>query len=157
MTPYTIRPATDGDCEGLWTVHVQAIRHTCSRAYSAEQIQAWSALLSPGSYVEMLRNRVVVVAEDDTGVIGFGQLDADRREIEAVYVRPDRQGQGIGRALLQRLESSARAVGIDKVSLSATLNAVPFYVRAGFTTEGPVVHRLPTGQELACTRMHKGL
>jgi len=157
MAPCTIRPAADGDREALWTVHVQAIRDTCSRVYSAGQISAWSDLLSPRSYVEVLRDRVIVVAEDDTGVIGFGQLDANTQEIEAVYVLPDRQGHGVGRALLQWLESSARAAGIDTVWLSATLNAVSFYEGAGFHSEGPVVHQLPTGQGLACVRMAKGL
>lgn len=157
MAPCTIRRAAEGDCEALWTVHVQAIRDTCSRVYSAEQIRAWSDLLSPGSYVGVLRDRVIVVAEDDTGVIGFGQLDASTREIEAVYVLPGRQGQGGGGTLLQRLESGAKAAGIDKVWLSATLNAVSFYERAGFKTEGPVVHQLPTGQALACVRMSKKL
>lgn len=156
VTPCTIRPATDADREAIWTVHVRAIRETCSRVYPADQIRAWSDLLSPASYIDVLRNRVVVVAEDDKAVIGFGQLDAAKREIEAVYVLPDRQGQGVGRALLQELESRAKTAGIDKLWLSATLNAVPFYERAGFNTEGPAVHQLPTGQTLACVRMQKG-
>jgi hypothetical protein len=55
------------------------------------------------------------------------------------------------------LEDAARAAGVEKLHLSATLNAVSFYERAGYVGEGPVVHRLPTGVELECLRMSKEL
>jgi GNAT superfamily N-acetyltransferase len=52
--------------------------------------------------------------------------------VEAAFVDPLQQGRGIGRVLLDALEANARAAGIERLFLSASLNAVPFYERAGF-------------------------
>ena len=153
----SLRPATDDDRAGILDVHLRAIRETCSRSYSPEQVQAWAALLSPDSYSTVLKERVMVVATDGEAIVGFGQLNADTGEVDAVYVLPDCQGQGIGRLLLADLEAKARARGIGVLELSATLNAVPFYSQAGYARRRVAVHRLPTGVELACVRMAKEL
>jgi putative acetyltransferase len=152
-----IRRATDDDREGVHMVHVRAIREVCSRSYSASQIAAWACLLSPDSYVAVVREGFLVVAEGADGIAGFGQLDQKSGEVEAVYVLPGLQGKGIGGALLRSLEDAARAAGLKKLHLSATLNAVSFYERSGYVGEGPIVHRLATGVELQCLRMSKEL
>ena len=152
-----IRQAMDDDRQGIWAVHVRAIREVCSHSYSAEQVASWAGLLSPDSYAGVLRERFVLVAEDKGGIAGFGQLNQASGQVEAVYVLPDRQGEGIGRALLLALEDKARAAGLKRLQLSATLNAVPFYERAGYVEEGSTVHRLPNGVELQCLRMSKDL
>lgn len=150
-----MRCAGDADRQDIWTVHVRAIREVCSRSYSAEQIAAWAGLLSPDNYATAVQERVFLVAEDRGVVVGFGQLNPDNGEVEAVYVLPERQGEGIGRALLSSLEDSAREGGVATVQLSATLNAVVFYERAGYMQCGAAAHRLPTGVELPCVRMTK--
>jgi len=152
-----IRRATDRDRQGICTVHVRAIREVCSRSYSEEQITSWAGLLSPDSYVAVVRDRFLVVAEDTVGIVGFGQLNQTKGEVEAVYVLPERQRERIGGALLHSLEDAARAAGLKKLYLSATLNSVPFYRKAGYVEEASTVHRLPNGVELPCVRMSKEL
>jgi GNAT superfamily N-acetyltransferase len=134
---------------------VRAIREVCAGSYPADRIAAWAELLSPDSYVRALREHLFIVAEDAGAILGFGQLDQPRAEIEAVYVRPDQQGQGVGAAILGHLEEAARAAGLTTLHLSSTLNALAFYERSGYTREGSTVHRLPTGVELPCIRMSK--
>jgi GNAT superfamily N-acetyltransferase len=151
----SIRPAGDRDRPGICTVHVRAIRETCSRSYSPEQIDAWAGLLSPDSYTAVLQQRIVIVAAEGGKVVGFGQLNPDTGEVDAVYVLPERQGEGIGSMLLSDLEGRARARGIATLELSATLNAAEFYTRAGYAQRHVAVHRLPTGVELQCIRMSK--
>jgi GNAT superfamily N-acetyltransferase len=138
-------------------VHVRAIRETCARSYPAEQVSAWVGLVSPDSYTTVLKERVLVVATDGGAIVGFGQLNPRAGEMDAVYVLPDRQGEGIGRLLLAELEAEARARNIRMVELPATLNAVPFYAQAGYTRRYVTVHRLPTGVGLGCVRMGKEL
>lgn len=153
----SIRRATEADRQAIWTVHTRAIRETCSGSYSAAQIAAWAGVLSPDSYVTVLRERFFVVAEGTDGIVGFGQLDQTTGEVNAVYVLPTRQGEGIGRELLRSLEDAAGVAGLKRLQLSATLNAVAFYERAGYVREGPAAHRLSTGEELSCVRMSKDL
>jgi GNAT superfamily N-acetyltransferase len=52
--------------------------------------------------------------------------------VRAVYVLPEAGGQGIPSALLARIEIAARSLGIEAIELSASLNAVPFYVASGY-------------------------
>ena len=118
-------------------MHVRAIREVCSRSYPEDQIASWAGLLSPTSYVAVIRERFLVVAEDAGGIAGFGQLNQTNGEVDAVYVLPGRQGEGIGGALLRSLEVAARAAGLKELHLSATLNAVPFYERAGYVGKAP--------------------
>jgi GNAT superfamily N-acetyltransferase/protein-L-isoaspartate O-methyltransferase len=152
-----LRRAVDADRPALCRVHIRAIRETCSSAYTPEQIGAWTALLSPDSYAAVVRDRFMVVAATPLGVTGFGQLDVERGVVEAVYVLPDAQGDGIGRALLAALEHEARAAGLRELRLFATLNAVPFYERAGYVAESRTTHALPGGTDLPCLRMSKRL
>ena len=57
---------------------------------------SWAGRLSPASYVAAVRERVLVVFEDASSITGFGQLNQASGAIEAVYVLPDRQREGIG-------------------------------------------------------------
>ncbi len=150
-----IRPAVDSDRTGICTVHVRAIRETCSLSYSPQQIDVWAGLLSPDTYTALLKKRIILVGADATDIVGFGQLDPENSELQAVYVRPERQRQGIGRRLLSELEGQARALGISRLEVSATLNAVTFYEQNGYAPRRAAVHRMLSGLELQCLRMEK--
>jgi amino-acid N-acetyltransferase len=68
------------------------------------------------------------------GVVGCGALHViweDLAEIRTVAVRPDCQGHGIGRRLVDVLLDSARAVGVRRVFVLTF--AVGFFGRHGFT------------------------
>ena len=57
-------------------------------------------------------------------------------ELKRMYVAPEVRGQGIGRALLARLEVEARALGLTRVVLETgtrQAEALALYRRAGFT------------------------
>jgi GNAT superfamily N-acetyltransferase len=74
--------------------------------HTREFTQELPRLLSP-------RGRILV-AREDSEVVGVGALkpvDAGTVEVKRMYVRPKARGQGIGRALLERLLADARAIG----------------------------------------------
>lgn len=57
-------------------------------------------------------------------------------ELKRMYVAPEARGQGIGRALLARLEAEARTLGLDRLVLETGIRqteALALYRRAGFT------------------------
>ncbi|MBV9002278.1 MAG: GNAT family N-acetyltransferase [Solirubrobacterales bacterium] len=70
-------------------------------------------------YAERVRAADVFVAEEDAGVVGLIVLvrEPDHLLIENVAVDPDRQGAGIGRALMARAEQFARESGLGEVRL----------------------------------------
>lgn len=57
-------------------------------------------------------------------------------ELKRMYVAPEVRGQGIGRALLARLETEARTLGLTRLVLETgtrQAEALALYRRAGFT------------------------
>ncbi|HEL3830553.1 TPA: GNAT family N-acetyltransferase, partial [Stenotrophomonas maltophilia] len=132
----------------------RCVRETCSSHYPPEVIAPWSASPPPSQYARLLGQGGCVVAEDGRGgLLGFGVFDADANEVDALFVDPDRGGQGIGQALMQCL--LAMADREREVVLSASLNAVPFYQRQGFISVREEVYPHPSGVALASVSMRR--
>jgi putative acetyltransferase len=126
------RKANKADLSALWTLRTRAVRIGCASHYPPEVIATWSAAPPPATMAPLLRAGGGIVAEEGGRVLGYAVLDADTGEVDAVFVDPAAHGQGIGLALLRALEEMAREQGVEKVFLSASLNAVAFYALAGF-------------------------
>lgn len=142
----------------MWAVHTRAIRHGCASHYAPGDIAAWSGRMTPESYAEPLFTRTLLVAEVDGGrVAGFAQFLPGEGVIEGVYVDPDFSRQGVGRALVAAVEDEAVRLGIARISLDASLNAVPFYSALGYAIEGDLRHPLGGGHSIGCKLMSKRL
>lgn len=148
----SIRLARSGDLGAIARVHAAAIRELCRGHYEPREIDDWLAP-NPGMFVRLLRHATVFVATCDGDVVGFSAVAVGRGEVRAVYVDPCAGGGGLGGRLLQRAERVARALGVRELHLAATLNAVGFYERHGWTRdEGGTV---PAGRR--CVPMRKKL
>jgi GNAT superfamily N-acetyltransferase len=148
-----VRRAHAADKKSIWQVHTSAIRELCKSHYGKKEITQWLDSLRPEAYDRVLREREVFVAEKENEIVGYGQLDLQDKEIEAIYVSPTCVGQGVGMLLLERLEEVAGESGVTWLHLCSTLNAVGFYERKGYQARGNTVCRLPTGVNLSCVRM----
>ena len=152
-----IRQAGHDDREAIWRVHTAAVRVLCAGWYSCEQIGVWTGRLGPDSYRAALERCEIVVAEREDEIVGFGQIDVMRAEIEAVYVVPAAVRSGVGSALLAHLEAMARDHGLQHLALCASLNAESFYARRGYRARGRENHALTTAMAVDCIRMDKVL
>lgn len=150
-----IRRAMAADAPGIHTVHHAAIRGICASVYSPDQIDAWTSVISTDSYVSGMELFDFLVAEHEGSILGFSVVNVPGAELNTLYVAPSAGGQGVGSALLKEAEDLAFAAGVQRITLKATLNAVTFYERAGYSQLGPALHPLPTGQQLPCIRMAK--
>ncbi len=141
MTGYTIRPALPADAPGIARVaritwdatYAQSIavhnrRQFLDRAYSPEAVRATIERESGWFYVAV-RSRQIV---------GFAQFlrrfDGDG-ELVRIYVLPDHQRHGIGRAFLKNGLAALSATGIDRCYVSVEMDNGParaFYERFGF-------------------------
>ncbi|GAA2509548.1 GNAT family N-acetyltransferase [Streptomyces gobitricini] len=90
------------------------------------------------------RNEVLVLVEGEevlgclqaTYIPGLGKHGAERALLEAVRVRPDRRGEGLGRELVSRAVERARSRGCALVQLTSNKErtaAHRFYASLGFT------------------------
>jgi ribosomal protein S18 acetylase RimI-like enzyme len=102
------------------------------------------------------------VALEETGMIGFCLVKQDDQEnlVQALYVLPSFQSQGVGKRLLQ---TALDWLGSEKEAVlnvaSYNEKAIAFYRAFGFVSTGPVVSeealQLPSGVRLPEIRMVK--
>ena len=89
---------------------------------------------------EAASHHIVAVEGDDDGVcvgcLVLVPIDAQVVRMRQVAVRPDRQRQGIGRALVGFAEQSARARGYREIVAHVRETAIPFYARLGYERRG---------------------
>jgi putative acetyltransferase len=79
-----------------------------------------------------------LVARLDGTAVGCGAftlLDAKTAEVKRMYAAPEARGTGVGRAVLERLETKALAMGVRRLVLETgihQLDAIRLYERAGY-------------------------
>lgn len=164
----TVREMTPGDAEAVLALHVAAARERGPRAYDREQVAAWAEKpdgVEP--YLDGLESGQThqVVAERDGEVVGWGRLDRGGSEdedspvgeVSAVYVDPEHARRGVGSALLARLEDRSRELGLERLTLSASLNAVGFYEHHGYRRVERSTHGTTDGVELPVVDMERSL
>jgi GNAT superfamily N-acetyltransferase len=81
------------------------------------------------------------------------RLDAAR--IRAFFVDPMHARRGLGRAILERSEADARALGFTRFELMATLPGVRLYEKCGYLPGEAVEHPLPDGATIRFVPMSK--
>lgn len=155
-----VRPATDGDVDAVLDLHAAAVRAFGPATYDDEQVDAWACKpLGSVPYRESIEDETTafVVAERDGSLAGFGRVELYDGTVKAVYVHPDHARSGVGSAVLGNLESRAAAAGRSTLTLHASLNAVPFYERAGYERRGLETHATTGSVELDVVEMVKEL
>ncbi len=83
----------------------------------------------------------VLIAQDGGELVGslYGALKDGGLYLTRMAVKPDRQKQGIGRALLTAAEAEARLLGAHKLTLRVRVNLPEnraYFERAGFRVTG---------------------
>lgn len=154
---FIIRRARQEDCQSIARVHTAAVAGIRTLLYTPEELQSWAIPKKPESYEDSIRSKEFFVAEEDGMVTGFGVLNQESAEVEAVYVSPEVGRRGVGLELLRKLHERASAHGLTVLRLYASLNAVPFYKRAGYVAQEQSKYRLSTGVEIACVPMTKAV
>lgn len=127
-----IRAAEEGD--------IAAIEEIVERAYSPfEELIGRRPQPLDDDYAKKVGQLPVYVADDGVvaGVLVLAP-EADHLLLENVAVDPERQGEGIGRALLDRAEEAALELGYSKVRLYTNVamsRNIEMYRRRGYRIE----------------------
>jgi len=109
-----------------------------SWGYSAAQLEAWRADLTPNAGSAFARP--TFVAELCGQLAGFCQVSVGNGsvELEHLWVRPEFMRQGAGRALLARAAEHLSSIGIASLHIDSDPNAEPFYLACGAVRAGEV-------------------
>jgi N-acetylglutamate synthase-like GNAT family acetyltransferase len=178
VSDYELRKATLEDRPALEELIAESARGLSRGHYTDAQVEA--ALGSAfGVDSELIRDGTYFVAEADGRIVGCGGwsrratlfgsdaqpgrrpdlLDPERdsARIRAFFVRPDWARRGIGRAILEKCESEARASGFRSAELLATLPGHRFYRTLGYEGDERVEYVLRDEVRIAFIPMSKSL
>ena len=165
MMTISIRQAIRDEWLDVLKIHRRAIHETAAADYPPEVLRAWGSPLNEEDMPRMRaefdakreHGHIVLVAEVNGCLAGFGELKPERNELVALYVNPDFSRQGVGSAILGELERVARENELSYLQMDASLTAVPFYEVHGFHALGRGTHRLRNGMQMDCVHMRKDL
>jgi L-amino acid N-acyltransferase YncA len=139
---FAVRAATPDDLKAIVGIYNWAVNQTFatidSEPLSAEEAQAWWEMHGRRSFL--------LVATDDTGVIGWARLLPWKQRgfdvVEClVYVDPVHHGRGIGAALLTDLTKEARGLGYRTIVASVAKDnrsGLALFTRQGFEEIGTI-------------------
>lgn len=85
----------------------------------------------------------------------FSDPATDAAKIRAFFVHPHTARCGLGRALLAKCETEARAAGYKVAELMSTLPGVSFYKACGYSSGEPAVFAVGDGVEIDFVPMKK--
>jgi GNAT superfamily N-acetyltransferase len=135
-----VRPAGPGDAAAAARVLRASIRRLCAADHGGdpELVAAWCANKTAARFRRWLADRRtrLFVAELDGRVAAVGSVSLDG-EVLLNYVAPRACRQGLGSALLARLEAEIAALGHAEARLESTATAHRFYLARGWTDAAP--------------------
>jgi len=107
-------------------------------AYMGELYPPESTHLTPPEELSSGANRFFAVKVDGVlrGCGGIRVVDRDYAEIKRIYVDPSARGLGLAKALLSRLESESRLLGLFEMKLETGIyqpEAIRLFERCGYT------------------------
>ncbi|WP_027910139.1 GNAT family N-acetyltransferase [Pseudomonas sp. URMO17WK12:I4] len=132
-----IRPARETDADAISRVIVQTLRLSNAADYPPQVIERVAANFDAAGVRGLLESRQVFVALDDERVVATASLASD--VVRSVFVLPEMQGRGVGKALMRHIEGVALAAGVQSLRVPASLTAVPFYTALGYTVIREIV------------------
>lgn len=138
LAPVTIRPGTVDDAAGLVELGRVVIPATYGPISPAEAERTLTTWWTEEALAESLGRIPHWVAEDVAGrVVGISNLGSrgDRRVLWKLYVHPDQQGTGLGRALLDRVVDETGAESLWLSYVDGNTHAAGFYVAQGFVEQ----------------------
>jgi L-amino acid N-acyltransferase YncA len=138
-----IRKATSKDAEAACAVLVRSITEICAPYYEndAEILAQWLENKTPANvrrWIESDRSYCVVAVNGKGKVVGFASISGS--QILLNYVLPEALHQGIGKRMLQALETQAIASGVEHIDVVSTIPAKAFYERNGYVSNGAPKH-----------------
>jgi GNAT superfamily N-acetyltransferase len=138
---------SDADLDGLADVLVDCVEGGASVSFMAPLTRRRARAFWAGIADDVARgDRALIVADDESGVVGTVQLalalpenQPHRADLVKILVHRRARRRGVGEALLRAAEETARDLGRTLLVLdTASAEAERLYVRAGWERVGAI-------------------
>ena len=132
-----IRRFEEKDAGSVSDMIALTLRVTNSRDYTDEYIDRLITHMRPGDMIKNAGERHFYVAELGGAIIGCGAIGmlpdkADESCFYTVFVHPGHQGEGVGRKIVETLESDVFFLKSVRAEVPASITALPFYLKLGY-------------------------
>lgn len=132
-----IRPFAEADAPAVSALIIETMRVSNARDYTEAEIAALVAKERPEDVLERASWTHFYVAEDGGGIVGCGAIgpfwgSLTESCLFSIFVRPDLQGQGVGRAIVAALEADEYALWARRIHVNASITGLGFYRLLGY-------------------------
>ncbi|MFN4794723.1 MAG: rhodanese-related sulfurtransferase [Pseudanabaena sp.] len=127
-----IRLFQEQDSEQIAQLFHDTIREVNIRDYLPAQVQAWAPDdLYFTDWTEDCSSNFTYVAEEESKIIGFAQLETDGH-IDCFYCHKEYQRCGVGTRLYRAIEAKALELKIERLFVEVSITARAFFKSRGF-------------------------
>lgn len=118
-------------------LHTKSMENQSADSLTDAEMQAFAVFVRSPGYSDLLKEENLYGAFTEGQLIGTASWqvngdDGQLARISSVFVDPMFLRLGIGKRLLTEVEARAFQSGFNQLSISTTLNAVPFFEKAGY-------------------------
>ena len=132
-----IRRFEEQDAKAVSELIRKTIRISNTKDYPVELMEQLIEVESPEHVLERASWTHFYVAEEQDNIIGCGAIGPywgkeDESSLFTVFVLPEYQGKGIGRAIIDTLEKDEFFLRAKRIEIPASITGVPFYLKMGY-------------------------
>ena len=133
-----IRRFQESDAAAVSELIRTTLQISNSRDYPPEIINALIERETPDHIMQRASWTHFYVAEADSEIIGSGAIGPywdrqDESSLFTIFVRPDCQGKGVGKAIVETLERDSFALRAKRIEIPASITGLPFYLKMGYS------------------------
>lgn len=132
-----IRRFSISDAQETAAMIAKTLRISNVKDYTPEMMEECVRSLSSENLIERAGWLHFYVVENENRIIGCGGIGpywgkADESSLFTIFVDPDCQGKGIGRAIINTLEQDEFYLRAKRVEIPSSITAVNFYKKFGY-------------------------
>ena len=135
---YSVRRFQNSDAKEVSALIIKTLRTTNIKDYSVDYIENDVKMFAPDEVAERASWTHFYVVEDYKIIVGCGAIGSywgkeDESSLFNIFVLPEYQGKGIGRAIIETLEKDEYFLRAKRVEIPASVTACEFYKKMGYT------------------------
>ena len=113
------------------------IRISNTKDYPLELMKLLIETETPEHVLERASWTHFYVAEDEGKIVGCGAIGPfwgkeDESGLFTIFVHPEYQRKGVGRAIIETLEKDEYFLRAKRIEIPASITGVPFYLKMGY-------------------------
>lgn len=138
-----VRRFQESDAVQVSNLIIKTLRITNSKDYSAEYIENIVKAFTPEDVMKRASGTHFYVVCQDHFIVGCGAIGSywgskEESSFFTIFVLPEYQGKGIGKKIIEALESDEYFLRAKRIEIPASITACQFYRKMGYNYKNGV-------------------